>query len=868
MIERDYMRSVFVLGPAGAARLSLCVLVVCLASPAWTPAQSTGADGEDAVPARWVAPPVDVEQLMEEDIARRDMDVPFRVGFPMKADLAPGRFGEVETLDDGRRLWTARVHSQDALWIALGFGTFRVQPGVELTVRAPGADTVLGPFTHRDVRSHGQLWMPPVEGETVDVEVSWPSDMKSQPNLHLGTVSHGYRPWGGLGEPDDPAPDAGACNIDVNCPLGDNWQDEKRGVVNLLSGGSGYCTGSLIATTARDCQDYVLTAAHCVSGASKAASTVFQFNFERPECGSGVAPTDETVSGSALVATYGPSDMTLLEMDTTPPEEYAAYYNGWSRSTTAATESWAIHHPNNDEKKISFNEDPLIDGQNWGPDHWRVTEWEEGTTEPGSSGSPLFDQNSRIVGQLHGGTASCSSITYDEYGKVDVSWDGGGTPSSRLSDWLDPGGTGAVVEDGLDWQTCQTPQPRLDYAGHLADDGAGNGDGVVDPGETIVLEVDSRNTGTLPATNVEGALSTSLSTVTITDADAVWPDIPEDATRRSLSPHFTLDVAPEHVCGDPITLQLEMTATEDPGSWPSEFEVPTGTENVETLFFDDMEAGTESWTPQTLGGSNGWERVDTNAYSPTQSWFVADIASVSDAVLVMEPLTDLAANSELRFWHRINAENNYDGGVLEYRVDGGAWQDAGTLITRGAYNSTISTSYDSPIGGREAWSGDNGDWQEVTADLSSLAGGTVELRWRFATDSSVDDEGWWIDDVRVEATSYTCNEPGGSEVPGEASPPSGADLFTIAKDPGGYLLSWGAPESGGTVERYKLYRTVFGGPVTPECEADLGTGTSTVLATLSADRGFLVVARNGAGEGSYGTDSSGDERTPASSPCP
>lgn len=817
--------------------------------------------------ARWTAPPVDVERLMEEDQERMHMDVPFRVGYPMKADLAPGRFGEVATGEDGRRRWTVRVHSKGALWIALGFGTFRVQPGVELIVRDAQADTVLGPFNHQDVRSHGQLWMPPVEGDTVEVELSWPADMKSDPNLHLGTVSHGYRPWGGIGEPDAPEPDAGACNIDVNCPLGDDWQDEKRGVVNLLSGGSGYCTGSLIATTARDCQNYVLTAAHCVSGSSRAASTVFQFNFERPECGSGVAPTDQTLSGSTLVSTYGPSDMTLLEMDSSPPEEFEAYYNGWSRSTTPATESWAIHHPNNDEKKISFNEDPLIDGQNWGPDHWRVTEWEEGTTEPGSSGSPLFDQNSRIVGQLHGGTASCTSITYDEYGKVDVSWDGGGTPSSRLSDWLDPGDTGAIVEDGLDWQTCQVPQPRLEYAGDVADDGAGNGDGVVDPGETIVLEVDTENAGTLPATNVSGSLATSLTTVTITDAVSAWPDIAEEQIERSLPPHFTLEVSETHPCGDPIPLQLEMTADEDPGSWPSEFEVPTGTENVETLFFDDMESATGSWTPQTLQGDNAWERVDTDSYSPTESWFVADIDTVSDAVLVMEPLADLAANAELSFWQRINAENNYDGGVLEYRRDGGDWQDAGPLITKGSYTSTISESYDSPIGGREAWSGDNGAWEQVIVDLSSLAGSTVELRWRFATDSSVDDEGWWIDDVRVESTSYTCNDPG-PQVPGEASPPSGADLFTIAQDPAGYLLEWGAPKSGGSAERYKLYRTALGAPVAPECEADLGSGTSATVSTLTSDRGFLVVARNAAGEGSYGTDSSGKERSKASSPCP
>jgi hypothetical protein len=107
-----------------------------------------------------------------------------------------------------------------------------------------------------------------------------------------------------------------------------------------------------------------------------------------------------------------------------------------------------------------------VDGSNWGTNHWRIADaadgvtdpahqgYELGTTEPASSGSPLMDHNHRIIGQLHGGTASCSSDTYDEYGKIDASWVGGGTPASRLSDWLDPLGTGAMFVDGVDHSVC------------------------------------------------------------------------------------------------------------------------------------------------------------------------------------------------------------------------------------------------------------------------------------------------------------------------------------------------------------------------------------------------------------------------------
>ncbi|NJN64945.1 MAG: hypothetical protein HC882_08760, partial [Acidobacteria bacterium] len=47
-----------------------------------------------------------------------------------------------------------------------------------------------------------------------------------------------------------------------------------------------------------------------------------------------------------------------------------------------------------------------------------------------------------------------------------------------------------MTQDGLDWNACQIPQPRLGYAAHIVGDAAGNGDGVVDPGERIVLEVE------------------------------------------------------------------------------------------------------------------------------------------------------------------------------------------------------------------------------------------------------------------------------------------------------------------------------------------------------------------------------------------
>ena len=105
--------------------------------------------------------------------------------------------------------------------------------------------------------------------------------------------------------------------------------------------------------------------------------------------------------------------------------------------------------------------------------------------------------------------------------------------------------------------------------------------------------------------------------------------------------------------------------------------------------------------------------------------------------------------------------------------------------------------------------------------------------------------------------------------PGEPSDPMGAGVpFSISRVSGGFELAWSAPISGGPVIAYYLYRVDLGtlaGGALPACEAALGSGTSAVLPALPDQYGFIVVGRNGAGDGSFGADSDGHERP---SPAP
>jgi len=103
--------------------------------------------------------------------------------------------------------------------------------------------------------------------------------------------------------------------------------------------------------------------------------------------------------------------------------------------------------------------------------------------------------------------------------------------------------------------------------------------------------------------------------------------------------------------------------------------------------------------------------------------------------------------------------------VLEIQIGAGSWTDiidAGGSFVSGGYTGPISTAWESPIAGRQAWSGNSGGYINTVVNLPASANGqNIQLRWRMAADSSVAATGVNIDNVAVYG-SYTCSTVGPS----------------------------------------------------------------------------------------------------------
>jgi lysyl endopeptidase len=433
---------------------------------------------------------LDLAKLGEEDALLDRKGTPPRFAVPERVSVTPDRQGTWENLGNGQLLWRLRIIGREGTTsLNLGFTRFKMTPNGRLMVYSADGQQVLRPFTAADNAAHGELWTPVVTTSDLIVELTVPRRERQQVELKLGWINQGYRGFGTL--PGLEYEKSGSCNLDVEClAAGDTWRDTMRAVGVISTGGSRFCTGSLLNDTAGDHKMYFITANHCSITSGNAASLVVYWNYQNSFCrtpGSaasgqaGNGPLTQFHTGSFFRAASAASDFTLVELDDPPVAAYNHRWAGWDRSTgnfacSAATPCASIHHPNTDEKRITYvttttattsYNNPASPGDGthiWA--HWATdppgTFTVPGVTEPGSSGSPLYSQAGRFIGQLHGGPSACGATgdsLSDYYGRFSVSWTGGGTSSTRLSNWLDAGNTGATTVDGIDGSTgpCTPP---------------------------------------------------------------------------------------------------------------------------------------------------------------------------------------------------------------------------------------------------------------------------------------------------------------------------------------------------------------------------------------------------------------------------
>jgi PKD repeat protein len=420
----------------------------------------------------------DLAALAVEDDLREKQGVLYRIGVAIPAHLTPQNAGFWTTNTDGSRTWQMVIVAPGAEAISYLFDKFVLHGGSTLRIQNIAGQDVHPLLTSAAVEAH-QMQNAALCGGSKHVLTLTEPAYTTPSEIYIDRVMYNYRSTGY--EATEKINESDPCEVNVNCsPVGDAWQDEKRGVARIYvveGAQAGWCTGSLINNTAQNCKPYFLTALHCGINATTANLNQWKFYF-RYEAAACTNPTSAGtlanyfVTGCLRIADAADgggnsgSDFLLVKLGNANNENTVinnlksanlnAYWNGWNASTSPSMGGVSIHHPAGDIKKISTFSGNTVSTQ-WGSatgSHWRVT-WTanangHGVTEGGSSGSPLFDNTGNIIGTLTGGSSYCTALSApDQYGKMAFHWANNGTTAiEQLKPWLDPANLNVLVFGG------------------------------------------------------------------------------------------------------------------------------------------------------------------------------------------------------------------------------------------------------------------------------------------------------------------------------------------------------------------------------------------------------------------------------------
>jgi lysyl endopeptidase len=396
-----------------------------------------------------------------------------RISVPVLVDLNLLNSGKWSIDQSGYRRWNLNIEaSNSALALAALLDTFSLSDGAVLSVFIENKDYPSSRYIGTEGKIEKKL-LGFFSSNKIRLELIEPPNTDIKSVIHIFRMDIGYKPVFDNIESDVSRGNSEtlgfgaseACHTNVICPEGDILQKEKNGICRIyvvVKEGIGFCTGNLVNNTKLDGKPLILSAFHCQDGYTPMYDFWrFDFNYQSLTCNQpAIEPVFSYIQGAKLLAGRLENDFLLFELSGSIPSSFNPYFLGWNRSATGPQKSKMAHHPKGDIKKIAISNRPAPvftstikwDNNRISPaNHHFVVQYTFGSFEIGSSGCALLNEANQITGLLHGGSANCT-VSSGYFSRFSLSWEGGGTSSTRLKDWLDP-----ILSDSLQIRGLDNP---------------------------------------------------------------------------------------------------------------------------------------------------------------------------------------------------------------------------------------------------------------------------------------------------------------------------------------------------------------------------------------------------------------------------
>lgn len=408
------------------------------------------------VKAITIIPASEVQEKMTQ-CKQSDNPTTDRYGYPIDVSYTQydGSWNDV----DGGRVWSMTFISKNATSLNYSFSNMSIPNGAEIYVVDKENRVVFGPVTCDFINKNGSYLTDLIPGDESTIYLYEPSEYSGESSFTIEKIIHGCQ--------DNLYTEGRSNRVDIipwntNVACRSDWVDSARGVAGIYSSDGTDCgNGTLMMSTDLSFRPYMLLSYdkidsngdHVLSTSeiSAAESWIFRFNRRKTTCDGTANASVQVFNGATLRSSWYNSGFALMELNNDITST-AIRWQGWDRSSNTPSQGVCIYingaYNNAGYLSISSENHSLYSKKCSIRNlyHWVIGLWDEGHSWGGNYGSPLFNQDYRVVGHLNHMDLDFDEMTSEIcFGKLPSSWTGGGTNATRLSNWLDPVGTGQTT---------------------------------------------------------------------------------------------------------------------------------------------------------------------------------------------------------------------------------------------------------------------------------------------------------------------------------------------------------------------------------------------------------------------------------------
>ncbi|MCB0393689.1 MAG: trypsin-like peptidase domain-containing protein [Bdellovibrionales bacterium] len=653
-----------------------------------------------------------------------------RVGDTKSISITPVFGEESLSVSNEDHLWRYEIREKGAKFIRIHFEDFNLRAGDEVVVRS-ATGRVVDTLTNSGPYNNRNFWALSSFGDTAYIEFSYRKPYDTRP-FSIDKIVKGtrlpLRPKDEYKSFFDSLKDShqleSLCGpndgVGVACVEADagKWKNVMASVGVMKVGEdaseSTFCSGSLISPT-----DMALTNNHCINTQAQCEGAEFVFAYYHTTCGGSRLAEWVSFRCEKMVKTspYVDCDPTVNSLDYSlnkvagNPSSRFGYVEIDDQPLRSGEGLYIIQHPSGRPHEISQGSgaDVKVDGHT-------LRYFDTLDTEPGSSGSPIFrESNNKLVGLHHCG--GCEDAASGNRGMLmtDI--------RPQIQDYL--------CTSDLSLSIVESP---------TLTEVTGNGDAVLDPGETWEFLPEAKNIScSKSARNVVAKFVSTQNGITIVGGDVSFGDIASAGSAKGKNAvQFRIDRKVS--CGTEIEIRISELLVD-------------GVKNKSDIGYLKETLGEEVFVDLMAekfnkGLPDGWKIVDEGTGTgAAQTWTTNN---VGDRSISFDP-PFFIVDSDQHGKYDMNEQlisrevdvSKYPNVVLTFKHDFKKYGDELGLVE--VKSSATSQKWTEVA----RYSADDSGSKSI--DISAIAGGQSDVQVRFYYYNANDAWYWAVDDVYVSA---------------------------------------------------------------------------------------------------------------------